>query len=146
MMIGERPVALAEKAMRLDPQSRKQLWCDQRSSAVAAVQHHPHVARNFSNPFGNVLDVAVDNLFAAQTSLATREFSSHRQIVKVLDVGSVNRFLAQSELESVVFRRVVRAGDLNAANDVEVVLGPIRERSGDDYEVDDVDSAGEESC
>ena len=72
VMIGERPVALAEKAMRLDPQSRKQLWCDQRSSAVAAVQHHLHVARNFSNSFGNVLDVAVDNLFAAQTSLPTR--------------------------------------------------------------------------
>src|SRR5206468_10623510 len=63
----------------------------------------------------------------------------------VLDVGAVYRVRCQSELESVVFGRIMGAGDLDSADDVEVVLRPVRQRRGNDPDVDDVDSAREQS-
>ena len=51
----------------------------------------------------------------------------------------------ESELESVELGRIVRPGDLNAAGDVELVLRPVRERSGNDADVHDVDTAFEQT-
>jgi len=64
----------------------------------------------------------------------------------VLDIAAINRALFQAELESVVLGRIVRAGDLDSTDNVEVVLSPVSNRSRDDSDIDDVDTTGKETA
>ena len=62
------------------------------------------------------------------------------QLVELLDLVAVQRLVPSAELEAVVLGRIVRAGDLDAADDVEVVQAPVEQRRRDDADVDDVDA------
>jgi hypothetical protein len=63
----------------------------------------------------------------------------------VLDIRAVNRFRLKTQLEAVVLRGIVRAGYLNSADYVELVLRPVRDRRRDDADVDHIDTAAKKS-
>ena len=60
--------------------------------------------------------------------------------IELLNLLAVNRLGAERELEAVVLGRIVRAGDLDAADDVEMVERPVQQRRRHHADVDDVDA------
>ena len=63
----------------------------------------------------------------------------------MLKVVAVQRLGAEAELEAVVLGRIVRAGDLDAADDVQVVQAPVEHGRRHDADVDDVDAGARQA-
>ena len=145
VMIGKGSVALAEKVAWLDTESCEKPRHDERSCSVAAIENGLEIARQLADTTSDVVDVAIDDWLAVQTPLPARELSCNRQIVDVLNVGAVDGIGRQPKLEPIVLWRVVGPGDLDAADNVEIVLRPIRQWRGNDPDIDDLDAAGEQS-
>ena len=144
MVIGKGPVALAEQAARLDAKLREKLWRHQRPSSVSAIEYHLEIARELPNATRDVVDVAVDHLLFPKRSLPSRKFPRDGKVVQVLNVGAKNRGGSQPQLETVVLARIVGSRDLDSANDVQVMLRPIRERRRDNSDIDDINAASQE--
>src|SRR5690348_7626669 len=57
----------------------------------------------------------------------------------------MNRFLADTDFEAVVLRRIVTAGDHDAAVDRQVEERKVEQRRGTDADIDDIQPACQES-
>src|SRR5205823_2066584 len=117
---------------------------DERAGSVAAVVDTPDPSRELADAANNVIDVPINDGLAANRSLTSRERVGTNDLVEPLDFLSMQRVLADGQLEPVVLRRIVRSGNLDAANDVEMMETPIIQGRRDDANVDDVGAgAGE---
>ena len=57
----------------------------------------------------------------------------------------MHRALTDGEFKAVVFRRIVGARDLNAADDIEMMKTPVIQRRRDNADVDDVRASARET-
>src|SRR5688572_32322083 len=140
MVVRESAVTLAEEAPWRDTESLEQLRRNERSSSIATIQHRFHRTLELPYPRNHVVDVAIDNQLITEPSLPLRELPGGGETEDVLDVRAIHRLRLEAKLETVVLGRIVRASDLDPGDYVELVLRPVRNRSGHDADVDDVHS------
>src|SRR6266550_2843879 len=145
VVIRKRAVALAEQKARFDAELRKELWRNEGACSVATIEDDLQVARKFPDVRRNVVDVAVDDLFVAKPALPAWEFARAGEPIEVLYIGAVNGAGSEAKLESVVLGRIVGAGDLDSADYIQIVLGPVGERGRNDSDVHHVDAAGQQT-
>src|SRR5688572_1792998 len=145
VVVRERSVAFAEQDSRRDADPVEQWLCDERSSAVPAIDHALDLTRKLADPLAYVLDVVVEHIVMPKLSLALGKFSADSDLIDLLYVGSVDGPGLHSELEPVELRRVVRPGDLYSACNAKLVLGPVGQWSRYDPDIDDVQSTFEEA-
>src|SRR6185437_1994494 len=141
MVVGKRAVTFAEHARDFDTELCEQLWCDEATDAVTGIDRDPEWARDLANSTKHIVDVPIDDRFISPAALPLGETSGDSELVNALNVVAVDRRPADAELESVVLGRVVRSGNLDARDDVEIVLCPIRHRCRNDADVHDGDTA-----
>src|SRR2546423_1277996 len=146
VMIGKGAIALAEQATRLDAEFRKELRSNERPGSVAAIKNDLKIAREVADATCDVLDVTIDHVLLLKRAPSFGKLSCEGKLVQTLDVGPENRSGADPQLEAVVLGRIVGAGDLDAANDVQIVLRPVRDRSWDNSDIDYVNAARHETC
>src|SRR6266699_3563163 len=144
VVIRKRAVALAEQKARLDAELRKELWRNKGARSVATIENDHQVAREFPDVCRNVVDVAVDDLLVAKRALPAWEFARDSELIEVLYISAVNGAGCETKLESVVLGRIVGAGDLDSADHIQIVLGPVGERGRNDSDVHHVDAACEQ--
>ena len=89
--------------------------------------------------------VVGQDVLLLRLALAAFPVALARQRAQRLDVGAEERLLAHHHLEAVVVRRIVRAGDLDAAVGIEVVDGEIEHRRRRHADVGDVDAGGRQA-
>ena len=68
------------------------------------------------------------------------QITGNREFVNTLNVRAIDRALSNAELESVELRRVVGAGDLNSAGNIEIVLRPVSQRCRNYAYIDNVEA------
>jgi hypothetical protein len=100
-------VALAEKTANRLSELLEEKRCDDRAGSIACVDNDLQWTRYLTDPLYDIVDVALDDLLAAELPLTTRKLSGDSEIIDVLDVVAVNRSRAESKLESVELRRIV---------------------------------------
>ncbi len=145
MVVGERPVALAEEIARVESQASKQLAGDEGARAVATVEDHAQTARQRARSAHDIVDIPIDHGHRPHGAVATLKHPSENHRQQVLDLVTVQRLMADAQLESVVFRGIVRAGDLDPAHDRLLMQRPVHERGRHDAQVEYIDSAAGEA-
>src|SRR5688572_32167273 len=79
-------------------------------------------------------------MFLAHVATTSWKLPRGNYAIERLDLLPVQTALPHTQLETVVFGRIVRSRDLDAANDIEVVERPIKEGSRNDPDINDVDT------
>ncbi len=136
-MIGEGAVGLAVLLDGIEAQAADELRADDAETAVAAVEHHlertldPDDARYVVHVIG--LDVAFFRLAAARFEIVVVD-----QRFQLLDALPVQAVFFETDLEAVELRRIVTAGDHDAAVRVEVVQREVGHRRRHHADVDDI--------
>ena len=141
MVIRERAVALAEQPAALNAEALEQLRRDERTGAVAAVVDDFDLALERTDLGDHVVDVPRDDRLIPHAALLVGGLGRLlRQRVEMLNVLAVHRALLERELEPVVLGRIMRAGDLDSADDRQMMQRPVVERGRYDADVDHVDA------
>jgi hypothetical protein len=144
-MIGERP-SLSQKRQRTDIPSFSNSCGATSAPAPLPASATTRGSGDFSDSRSYVVHVPGMISSSLFFPLPPRKVSRGCKRVNVLNILPVDRSLFETELESVELGRIVRAGDLNSADYVEIVLSPICERRGNDPDVDHIQSALEQSA
>ena len=144
-MIWKSPVAFTEQNQRIETDPVEQLLCDDRSGAITAIDNAGDVLRDAANAIADIFDISIDDRLVSQGALSTLEALGNRDLVDLLNILTIDRPVADSQLESVELGWIVRSRDLNSAGNSKVVLRPVRERRWNNANVDNVQSALEKT-
>ena len=138
MVVGEGAVDLGEQRNRLGAEALDQRRAELAGHAVAAVDHRLERAGQ-GDVTEDALEVGLAHVLPARLALALGEITRGEAGVQCGDGLAGERLAAQHDLEAVVVRRVVAAGDHHAGSGaLDHVGGEVEHRGGDHADVDDV--------
>src|SRR5215831_7680268 len=128
MVVRKGTVTLAIEALGLREEPLEQGGGHKGARTVPAVDDDAGRASELSDPLDDVIDVSFDDRLVPNGARAVREDAACREPIELLNSFAVNGLFADTDLESVVLRWIVRAGDLNARANVEMRETPIQKR------------------
>ena len=137
MVIRERAVDLAEKLGHLATETAEQRGRERAGDTIAAVDRDLHRARE-RDVSGDAVEVRGGDVRAAIAAGAGFERTGLDARLERLDVAARERVARDDHLEPVVVRRVVAAGDHDAALRLELVCCEIAHRRRDRTDIDHV--------
>ena len=140
MMVGKAAVDVGEQQLVPARQAGGHGLERLAGGAVAGIPHHverPARAKIAHQP----VDIGIQQGRLAARTLRVGEGAFGRELAQLLDLRAVQRLLAEHHLEAVVARRVVRAGDLQAAVGREMVHREIHHRGRAATDPKDLDAA-----
>ena len=121
MVMRKRPVGLREQRNDVSAQLPQRLDGDETGDAIAAIDNDLEAPRERSVPLHDRLPVGREQVRVRLHAAARfrRQLAPIDHFMQSLDVVPEHRVVGQHHLEAVELGRIVRAGDLNAAVDVE---------------------------
>src|SRR5262249_11288801 len=114
MVIGEMTVQLAEQLRDLTAEGAKERWRHWSSVRSACIHHDRDLPWQASELSADELLIGRNDRCGLLLPLARGKDALLKQLAQFLNFLAVDGNLAQTDLEAVVFRRIVTARDLQA--------------------------------